>query len=143
MSAPRQMHLVIGHVVQFIVHVARSVDVNARRDERHDHEHQHRQSVDVPADRKPERPALVERIPVARIRRGHMGGMVAYLASMPGMAVMTAICTMRVSGMRIGMIGRMPFGMAGMRHGHPLPPQQLAFMFLRASPDVLPKLVRV
>ena len=49
-AAPGEVHLVVGDVVEFVVHVARRVDVDAGGDERDHHEHQHGQGVDVPAD---------------------------------------------------------------------------------------------
>ena len=67
MAARRQMNLVIGDVVEFVVHVARGIHVDTGGDECHHHEHQHGQGVDVPADRERECTAVVERVPVARV----------------------------------------------------------------------------
>ena len=55
--------------MQFVVHVASSIDMDAGGDERDHHEHQHCDRVDVPADRKPERTTRIKRVPVARV--GH------------------------------------------------------------------------
>ena len=47
-----ERHFVVRDVVQFLVHVAHRVEVNARGDQRHHAEHHDRQRVDVVADRQ-------------------------------------------------------------------------------------------
>ena len=106
----RQVHLVIGDIVKFVMHVARRIDMDAGGDERHDHEHQHRQGVDVPADREPEVAALVERVPVARVGRRNAGCMV--LAMPAGVGVPTGL---GVITMIIMCVGRMAIRMRRIR----------------------------
>ena len=66
MMAVGQRHLVIGHVVQLVVHVADGVEMDAGGDERHHREHQHRERVDVIADRNACSAAeFAQRVPIA------------------------------------------------------------------------------
>ena len=58
---------VIGDVVEFVVHVARRIDMDAGGDERDQHEHQHGQGINVVADRKPQAAAVVQGVPLSGI----------------------------------------------------------------------------
>ena len=84
MTTARQMHLMIGDVVEFVVHVARGIDVDAGGDEGHHHEHQHRERVDIPADRELQAAALVKRVPIAGI--GHRDLSLAMAGGVAAMA---------------------------------------------------------
>ena len=101
MAAVGEVDLVVGDVVQFIVHVARRVDMDAGGNERDHHEHQHRQRVDVPADREPETPAFVERVPVAGIVHRRAG-----MASFPVPRVVPRLMTGGRAVRRGGVLAR-------------------------------------
>ena len=48
-----QRHFMVGHRVQFVVHVTERIEMDARRDQRHHAEHDHGQRVNVIADGDP------------------------------------------------------------------------------------------
>jgi len=85
MVAVGERDLVVGDLVQFVVHVARGVDVDASGDQGHHHEHQHREGVDVPPDRELEPAPFVERVPVARVGHRLIGGGMA-------MVIVAVVC---------------------------------------------------
>ena len=116
----RERHLVVGDVVQFVMHVPRRVDVDAGGDERDQHEHQDRERIDVPADRKFEPPSLVERVPVAGI--GHRGVnplivMAGGSAAVPRRLAMVAGIGVAGGSMIAGVGGTVIAAMMHGRHG--------------------------
>ena len=63
----------IGHIVQFFVHVAQRVDVDARGDERDHAEHGDGQRVDVVADgQAASEPNSAQRVPIAADGTGRL-----------------------------------------------------------------------
>ena len=72
--AVAEQHLVVGDVVQLVVHVADGIEMDARGDQRHHAEHDDGERVDVVADRDPQRPELAQRVVLTGI--GRTGGVV-------------------------------------------------------------------
>jgi len=110
MAAPRDVHLVVGDVVELVVHVAGGVDVDAGGDERDHHEHQHGEGIDVPADREPQPAPLVERVPVAAVVRP---GLVPVRG---GGVVVRMVAGVLPSAIGRGVGGARPLGMTGGAH---------------------------
>ena len=80
------MDFVIGVVMQLIVHVARRVDMNARRDQRDHAEHGDRERIDIVTDRQFHRAEIGQRVPVTRDWRDGFA-----VASMVSVGIMAAV----------------------------------------------------
>ena len=63
-----EVHFMIDYFMQFVVHVAGSIDMDTRSYQRNHHKHQQRQRIDVPADCQLKGSHLEKRVPIAGVR---------------------------------------------------------------------------